>query len=352
MKLYNYPKNMLEEYYPRQAVWELTLKCNMNCLHCGSKAGKSRERELTLDECMDIAQQLIDMGLKLITLIGGEIFYKKDWEKIARKFVDNGVYTNIITNGYNLGDEQYRQIKESGIKQVGISFDGMEQSHNKIRRNNNSFEHVVNAFKRLKEQGYSTEAVTTLLDLNIGDLEEMYNFLVDNKVNIWQLQLASPMGNAEGKMNLLIDPAKVVYITNFIKEKNDKGKICIVAGDNVGYFDENEEYIRGNNKNGFLGCLAGKYVVGIDSVGNVKGCESLYSDDFIEGNLRENSLKEIWTRPGAFAYNRNFDVTMLDGKCRTCDKNYICAGGCRQLANFTTGNCYKSIYCCYPNAKD
>lgn len=63
------------KYYPRQAVWEMTLKCNMNCRHCGSRAGKQRENELTLDECLDIAQQLIDMGLEYITLIGGEIFF-------------------------------------------------------------------------------------------------------------------------------------------------------------------------------------------------------------------------------------------------------------------------------------
>jgi len=46
------------------------------------------------------------------------------------------------------------------------------------------------------------------------------------------------------------------------------------------------------------GCQAGLKVVGIDRVGNVKGCESQYSDTFIEGNLRKELLEDIWNKEG------------------------------------------------------
>lgn len=337
-------------YYPRQAVWEMSLKCNMNCMHCGSRAGKPRENELSLEECLDIAQQLIDMKLELITLIGGEIFLKDGWEQVARKFVDNGVYTNIITNAYNLSDKHYDQLKRSGINQVAISIDGMEEVHNTIRRNSHSFEHVLKALDRLREEGYYTEAITTLTDLNFSNLEDMYNLFVNKGVEIWQIQLASPMGNASENLKLLLEPKKVPLITKFIRDKNKEGKILVVAGDSLGYYDENEHYIRGvdsNTKPEFYGCQAGKFVVGIDSIGNVKGCESLQSDDFIEGNLRERSLYDIWNDENAFAYNRKMTPSMLAGKCASCDRAEICAGGCRQLSNFTSGNKYESVYCCY-----
>ena len=38
---------------PRYAVWELTLACDQKCIHCGSRAGHARPRELTTDECLD-----------------------------------------------------------------------------------------------------------------------------------------------------------------------------------------------------------------------------------------------------------------------------------------------------------
>jgi len=99
--------------------------------------------------------------------------------------------------------------------------------------------------------------------------------------------------------------------------------------------------------NRWFGCMAGLQVIGIDSVGNVRGCQSLYSDKFIEGNLRNESLASIWNKENAFAYNRNFKPEMLRGKCGTCDQSSQCAGGCRQLSYFISGSCYESIYCNY-----
>lgn len=341
-------------YVPRQAVWELTLTCNMSCLHCGSRAGKSRNNELTLDECLDIAQQLIDLGLEYITLIGGEIFTHKDWHIIARKFVDAGVSTNIITNAYLMGDRQLEQLKKSGIEMVGISLDGMEETHNKIRGKKDSFQRVDYALTKLKQEGFKTSIITTVLDMNVDELEDMYKFIEAHDVYAWQIQLANPMGNASDHVEFLIDPKRVPGIIKFIREKKELGKVRVIPGDCVGYFDENEEAIRGYNKVNapFSGCGAGLCVIGLDSVGNVKGCESLYDDKFIEGNLRNESLKKIWTKEGNFAYNRGFTPDKVTGHCAGCDKASVCAGGCRSMSYFTTGNYYDNPYCCYRLSKN
>ena len=99
-------------YYPKYATWEMTLRCNMNCLHCGSKAGKPRENELTEPECLNIADQLIRMGNEHITLIGGEIFLVPHWYKVAKRFADAKVDVNIITNGFNVRDQQILELKK------------------------------------------------------------------------------------------------------------------------------------------------------------------------------------------------------------------------------------------------
>lgn len=275
------------------------------------------------------------------------IFFKKGWEKVAKMFIDAKIHTNIITNGYHINDNQYEQIKKSGISPVGISMDGMEEAHNKIRGKQDGFKEVIKTFKRLKSMGYSTEAITTISKLNIYDLEEMYNLPTDLHVDVWQLQLCSPMGNAKSQEDFLISKNEVTHITNFIRKKNKDQKMLLVGGDNIGYYDKNEKYIRGVPGVEFAGCLAGLYVVGIDSVGNVRGCLSLYDDKFIEGNLQNESLKEICMNPDAFSYNRKFKLSDLKGKCKNCDKGNICRGGCKQLSYFTTGNMCESIYCNY-----
>lgn len=338
------------EYRPEFCVWELTLKCNMRCKHCGSRAGKARKNELTVDECLNIAGQLVDLGCKQVTFIGGEVFLYGGWEKISRKLAENDLDVNIITNGFLLGDEQIAQIKHARLVNIGISLDGMEDNHNNIRNVNTSFEKVMEAIDVLNREGVPVAVVTSLIDQNFEDLWPMYDLLVEKGIQLWQLQIVNPMGNMADKKGFLLDPTKVPLVTRFIREKRNEQKLMIYAGDNIGYFDENELYLRSQPGTMYewFGCQAGLRVVGIDSIGNVKGCESLYSDEFIEGNLRKESLSEIWYKKGNFTYNRAFDISMLTGSCKGCDKGAICRGGCRGACYFITDSKFENPYCCYP----
>ena len=78
-------------------------------------------------------------------------------------------------------------------------------------------------------------------------------------------------------------------------------------------------------------------MAGIDSTGNVRGCEALYDSRFIEGNLRDLPLDEIWGNPNAFAYNRAFTLEKLTGICSTCEVRGRCAGGCRSMLPLVLG---------------
>ncbi len=350
-KLEKNGKIVMDPVAPEECVWELTLQCNMRCIHCGSTAGKARKNELTVNECLGIADQLLDLGCRHVCFIGGEVFLYKGWENIARTLVEGGALVNIITNAFLFGDDQIDQINYAQLANVGISVDGMEKNHNKIRNVNTSFKRVLKAFERLRKEDIPIAVVTSLLDFNVGDLEPLYELLIENTVSIWQIQIATGMGNLAEQERFLLDPAKVPLITQFIrKRRSEESTLVVYAGDNIGYYDENELYLRSSP--GILapwqGCQAGLKVVGIDSVGNVKGCESLYADTFIEGNLREESLEEIWYKEGNFAYNREFDVSQLTGACAGCDKGVICRGGCRASCYFTTNSLFENKYCCYP----
>ena len=341
------------EYVPEACVWELTLRCNMRCIHCGSSAGKSRQNELTIDECLKVADDLLDMGCQHVTFIGGEVFLYNGWEKVARRFYERGAGANIITNAFLFGKDQIDQIKYAHLTNVGISLDGIEENHNRIRNNSESFKRVLKAFQMLREESIPVGVVTSLMNINYHDLERLYSLLVENQVSVWQIQLATAMGNMGDQRNLLLDPARIPEITEFIRKKRGLQEMNVYAGDDIGYYDENEMYLRGSpgTISVWRGCQAGLKAIGIDSIGNVKGCESLYSDEFVEGNLREESVKEIWCKEGGFAYNRKFNVNQLKGECSDCDKGSLCRGGCRGSSYFTTGSYYENTYCCYPRKK-
>ena len=319
----------------------------MRCKHCGSKAGKTRKGELKLSECLQyVAPQLVNLGCKHVTLIGGEVFLKKGWEQVARLLSDHGVNVNIITNGYVFGDRQIEQIRHAQLTNVGVSLDGIGSTHNYIRNVHDAFEKVDDTLTLLRMRDIRIAVITTLTDQNFSELEEIYNYVIKKGVRKWQIQLANPMGNMADNKNMLISPDNIPLLTQFIREKRAENRIQIYTGDNIGYFDENENYIREDGCR-WYGCQAGLSVIGIDSVGNVRGCESLQSDTFIEGNVRTEMLKDIWNKEGNFAYNREFSATMLSGNCDGCDKGEICRGGCRGSCFFNTKNNFENAYCRY-----
>ncbi len=337
------------QYVPEFCVWELTLRCNMRCVHCGSRAGVARKNELTPDECLAVARDLAGLGCRRTSLIGGEVFLYPEWERVGRALSDAGVAVNIVTNGSLMGDRQVEEIKKAGLVNVAVSLDGMEDNHDRTRGVRGSFRKVLTAFQRLRAEKIPIAVVTTLLDYNYPDLEAIYGLLVEQGVSVWQIQLATAMGNMAGRPDLRFDAARIPFVTSFIRRRRNRDGIQIYAGDDIGYFDENEMYLRNapGTISAWCGCQAGLRVVGIDSVGNVKGCESLYSDCFIEGNVRAEPLSDIWHREGSFAYNRQFDVHQLTGRCAKCDKAPGCRGGCRGSCYFTAGALFENPYCRY-----
>ncbi|MCP4202295.1 MAG: radical SAM protein [bacterium] len=335
------------DYDLRACIWELTLRCTMNCMHCGSSAGAARHKELTLNECLAVADELAALGCEELTLIGGEMFLYRGWEQIARRLTDAGVLVNIMTNGYHLQPKHLEQIKYANLANVGLSIDGMEENHNRIRRRPDGFAQVTRSIGLLRAEAVPVGVVTSLLDFNFADLEPMYAYLVEHGVAIWQLQLVNPMGNMLGCDDLIIRADKIPAITEFIREKNLEREMVVIAADSIGYFDDHETYIRGRRAPicCWEGCQAGLTSVAIDSVGNIKGCGALYDDFFIEGNVRDRSLSDIWNDETSFAYNRAFDVDLLSGRCRTCEFGAACRGGCRASNFFANVSMYESQFC-------
>ena len=335
--------------YPlRSCVWEITLACCFSCNYCGSKAGCARDNELSTDECLDVAKQLADIGCRRVSLIGGEVFMRSDWKVIAKTLTDRNVKVSIITNGYLFSEKTILDIKACKVESVAISLDGPETVHDRFRQRG-SFKRAIRAIEVLTQFNIPVSVISTLHSENVMYLDEMYEVLKNKKIFAWQLQACSPMGNASDNLfSTSIDFRKVI---NFVEKHIHNHSFVIGIADNIGYYTESEGYLRGDTNGNavFLGCRAGLTNIGIDSVGNVRGCESMYDECFIEGNLREKSLYDIWNGPNAFSYNRQFTLEKLEGKCKNCEYGYKCAGGCRSYNYFTHGRLYESIFCANSN---
>lgn len=324
----------------RSCVWEITLACCFRCKYCGSRAGRARENELTTSECLDVADQLKGLGCRRVSMIGGEVFMRSDWAVIAERLINNGIKTSIITNGFLFKEEHLKELRRIGVESVAVSIDGPEDVHDKYRQEG-SFRRAMDAVRLLDGAGIPASVITTINAENAPRLEHMYSMLETTPIFAWQLQACSPMGNAkDGGPDHEFDHGAVI---DFVLRHEGSAPFLLGTADNIGYYTEGEERTRGGGC--FTGCRAGLTSIGIDSVGNVRGCESMYDSAFTEGNLRERSLKSIWEDPEAFAYNRKFNKSLLTGRCASCEMGGRCAGGCRSYNYFVHGKLYESKYC-------
>ena len=323
-------------FTPRACVWELTLACNLRCKHCGSFAGSRREREMDLDESLRVADQLSALGCRRVTLSGGEPTLNPDWDSIGKRLADHCIKVNLISNGWHWNGTHVARAKAAGFCGAAFSLDGFEREHDEFRQAG-SFHRVVSAIEACVAGGLPVAVNTTVNRLNQRSLRELRDFIRDKGAFSMQIQLATPSGNMGDHRDLVVDPADLVWLVPEIAAlcRQNTSKFFTVGADDIGYYGLPEQGLRddGGELPFWIGCRAGCQVIGIESSGNVKGCLSLPSSmhgegRFVEGNLREKSLAEIWKADGAFAYNRKHTEASLTGFCRVCRYREFCRGGC------------------------
>ncbi len=329
-------ENRNETYTPSRFVLETTLACNLRCRHCGSRAGKARTNELTTPEIKDLFEQASNLGCKRVTLSGGEPTMRPDWLELIAAARSNGLFVALITNGTTFTPQVARQAKEAGLCTVGLSVDGMGQTHDRVRGRIGHFQVMTEAMSASRRAGLSFTVITTLNRFNQSELIELHNLAIAKGAFSWQVQPTFNMGNMLDNPELPLRPKELVQVESLlaklIKQKKQRMAVC----NSFGYFGPNEKILRrSHNAPYFRGCAAGLRTFGIESNGDVKGCLSTMAgchedkSDFIEGNIREEPLSQIWNKPGAFAYNRNWSVDDLEGFCRDCKHVEQCRGGCR-----------------------
>lgn len=332
------------EFQLKRCVWEITLACCFSCRYCGSSGGQARANELSTEECLFVADQLAGIGCERVSMIGGEVFMRRDWKQIIRRLTTQGVKVNVITNGFLFSERLIADLKEVGVESVAVSLDGPKEVHDRYRQEG-SYDRAVQAISVLSAAGIPVSVISTLNAENVPLLPAFYEILTKYRIFAWQLQACSPMGNAANNgIDYAFDPMEVI---RFVTERMHKAPFMMGVADNIGYFSPEEGSIRGDmsGKAYFAGCSAGIAAIGIDSVGNVRGCESMYDPCFTEGNLREKSLREIWENPEGFSYNRRFSKDLLTGACASCRYGEYCAGGCRSYNYFVHGKLYEAPRC-------
>jgi MoaA/NifB/PqqE/SkfB family radical SAM enzyme len=275
------------------AVWEITLKCNLACQHCGSRAGEERVNELSTAEAFDLIRQMKDAGITEITLIGGEAYLRPDWLQLIKGINDAGMIATMVTGGYGISKPTAQKMKDSGLASVSVSVDGLEATHDRLRGRKGSWKNCFTSMKYFKEVGLDFGFNTQINRLSAPELPALYEIVRDAGANGWQFSLTVPMGNAADHPELLIQPAELVdlypMLARIVNRANTEG-MSVLPGNDIGYFGPYEQIIRARHQAMGMywqGCQAGLAGLGIEADGKIKGCPSLPTDSYVGGDPQQ-----------------------------------------------------------------
>lgn len=341
------------DHHPAYVVWELTLRCDQPCTHCGSRAGTQRSDELSTEEALGVVRQLRELRAREVVLIGGEAYLHPGFPDILRALKDAGIRPGMTTGGRGITEALARQAADAGLYAASVSIDGLEPTHDLMRAAPGSFASATAALRFLSAAGVRVAANTNLNRLNQGDLEPLYEHLKGLGIRSWQLQLTAPLGRAADRPALLLQPWDLLDLLPRIaalKTRAFADGITLMPGNNLGYFGPEEGLLRSPRPDAgdhWRGCMAGRYVLGIESDGAVKGCPSLQTAHYVGGNLRQRPLRDIWEGSRELAFTRTRTVEDLWGFCRTCPFAATCLAGCSFTAHSVFGRPGNNPYCHY-----
>ena len=343
-------RKVRERPSPTYAVWEFTLACDQRCQACGPRAGKARPDELSLEESLDLVDELADLGVGEVTMIGGEAYLRDDVLAVVRRIRERGMKATMTTGGLTLERRRIAALVEAGIELISVSIDGLEATHDTLRGTPGGWKRAFDALRFAREAGIKIGANSQINRRSMRELVALGELLADAGIEGWQMFLTIAHGNAADHTEMVLQPYMLIEAYEEIErvlDLCDARGIRFWPGNNLGYFGPLEKRLRRNQNADahYKGCQAGRTGLGIESNGAIKSCPSLGGPANTGGNVREQSLLQLWEEAPQIRATQRRTVDDLWGYCRECYYAETCMAGCTATAEPLFGRPGNNPFC-------
>jgi MoaA/NifB/PqqE/SkfB family radical SAM enzyme len=268
--------NNLDKAKKKPPVIEIAYRylCNLKCKHCFASKFEKRSRSLSIEDLKSISRQADKMGVYQFILQGGEPLYWSDFEEALDAIDPCRFYMGLVTNATLLNREKVGKLKHYGIDKLVVSLDYYDKfQYEKNRQKLGLFDHTLEILSQANEAGLRViiNTVVTKKNVRSQQLLNLIEFAKDHDFIVY-VNFASPLGNWEGRYELLINQED----SDYIYELNRKHEI--IKRDIFPY------------KGIKVGCPALKSVIYITEFGDVLPCPFIHIS---VGNIFEKPLSEI-----------------------------------------------------------
>jgi len=311
-----------KEHPLKQLFWECTLRCDLKCRHCGSDCKmQSESKDMPKADflcVLDSIARKTDPHKVFVIITGGEPLMRRDLEECAKAIYDKGFPWGMVTNGLHLTPQRWISLQRAGIHSMTISLDGLQEDHNWMRGNEQSFQMVSKAIDMLvAKEGFLFDIVTCVNRRNYPKLNNIKEFLISKSVKRWRLFTVFPVGRAALDLDMRLTSEEFRGVFDFIKGTREEGRIRVDYGCE-GFLGNYEGEVR----NRFFSCQAGISVGSVMADGSIAACASIRSH-YNQGNIYEDDFMDVWENRYAPYRNREW---MRKGECKDCSYFRYCQG--------------------------
>lgn len=335
--------------YPLYATWDITRTCNLHCEFCSASALGSKGI-VDDDNTLTIAKKIIENKMKYISIRGGEPTLVKQLPEIIKMLVENNVFVEVVTNGFNINDNFLNKIKElnKNLIRLKISLDSTDESINDSIRGKGSYVLATNAIKNCHKHNYPFRVQMVVTNKNKDDIENMYEFVSSYGCTSFGTSLMLPMGRGITMDKVLVDEKLLKDLIRI--KKNETTTKLEKLGMGIDGFKFYEDIYKDMDltdddayKFSVLKCNCAKTRINIDFNGDIYPCDMTKYEKFKLGNILENTIDEFWNSPNSDKFNRLSRRTKKGCKdCKVKGCNTGCFGMsygvCRSIENFVP-NC-------------
>jgi radical SAM protein with 4Fe4S-binding SPASM domain len=310
---------------PLYLAWEVTLRCNANCIHCYSNSGPGviHPGELSTAAALNVIDQLADSGLLILAFSGGEPLLRKDIFKLIEHAVDKDLIVNIATNGAIITDTLANRLKQSGVRSITVSLDGANsETHENFRRHPGLFPKTIRAIETLVKHDHRVVVSFTPTVINHAEGPAVVRLSYDLGASAVNMSEYVPAGRGSRSLSLSPELLRSVVHQWIDMRREYKNRMQIIWHDcRVALLVPPEEQDR------YSGCGAGKLTARLMVDGTLTPCVFISTP---VGKLTKESFQSIWSESPLLKAIRNRDLTP-GTNCGSCEYKLIC-GGCRAAA--------------------
>jgi Fe-coproporphyrin III synthase len=343
-------------------VWNVTRRCNLRCVHCYSQSeDRGYSGELSLDKGKSLIDDLAGFGSPVILFSGGEPLIRPDILDLIRYATQQGRRAVLSTNGTLITPTLAEKLKDIGLSYVGISLDGLQETHDAFRGFPGTFARVMAAIKNCQDVGLKVGLRFTINKRNFKDIPGIFDLVEEKRIPRICFYHLVYAGRGTDLINEDLDHSRTREVVDLILDRtrmlHDKGQpVEVLTVDN--HADGPYTYMRlmkedpkraaevlqllqmneGNNSGRGIGCVSWD--------------GSVHADQFWRhhsfGNVRQRPFSEIWTDPSdELLMKLKEKKKHVKERCAKCHWLDICGGNFRVRAEAISGDVWAPDPACY-----